>query len=68
MCLFMLKIWAKSGLFCLFSSFFPYSDKYGTKFTYTSVECVLMIRIRDRWMVAVDESTELWWPPSAYSL
>ena len=57
------KIWAKPGLFYLFSSFSKYNDKYSTKFDNNSVDGVLGIRTQDRRMVGAHRSTEPWWPP-----
>ena len=46
--------------------FSQYNEKYSTKCDYQSLDGVLGIRTRDRRMIGVDESTEVWrlqyWP------
>ena len=50
-------------LFAYFRPFSQYNDKCSIKFDYKSVDGILAIRTRYRWMVGTDESTEQWRAP-----
>ena len=51
------KYGSNTATFCLFSSFCQFNGKFSSKFYNKSLDGLLEIRTRDRWMVGADEST-----------